>query len=96
MEIKLMYKIHCLNVAQGLSRSANNDTFYETYEEALEQARSYVDAPGCRNNSMVIYKAHVLVRPAQAPVEVLSITHKGDTVPFLGSPWDGVETQPDR
>ncbi|KKL50808.1 hypothetical protein LCGC14_2301770 [marine sediment metagenome] len=84
MQIKLMYKIHCLNVAQGLSRSANNDTFYETYEQALEQARSYVDHDRS-SDSMVIYKAHVLVRPAQAPVEVLTITNKGITVPFLKS-----------
>ncbi len=81
MEIKLMYKIHCLNVAMELARSANNGTFYETYEAALEKAREYVDS-GLGVNSMVIYKAHVLVRPAQAPVEVMSITHKGKTVPF--------------
>jgi len=85
MEIKLMYKIHGLNTAQGMARSANNDTFYETYEQALEQARSYVDrgeSGSFAQDSMVIYKAHVLVRPARAPVEVLSITHKGETVPF--------------
>ena len=88
MEIKLMYKIHCLNVAQGLSRSANNDTFYETYEQALEQARHYVDSK-IGNDSMVIYKAHVLVRPAQAPVEVLSISKDGVTLPF-GAWHDGI------
>lgn len=83
-QIKLMYKIHGLNTAMGLSRSANNDTFYETYAQALEQARHYVDSK-IGNDAMVIYKAHVLVRripPKQAPVEIMSITHEGETIPF--------------
>ncbi len=81
MRIRLMYKIHCLNVAQGLSRSANNDTFYETYDQALEQARGYVECNG-GNDQMVIYKAHVLIRSAQAPVEVLSINRDGEATSF--------------
>ncbi len=78
MKIKLMYKIHCLNAAMGISRSAGNDTFYTTEDAALGAARRYVSY----NSSpvMVIYKAHVLVRRNQPPVEVLSIDHDGETV----------------
>lgn len=92
MQIKLMYKIHCLNVAKGISHSAGNDTFYETYDEALEQARSYVTQHrrgSANQDSMVIYKAHVLVRPHKPPVEVLSISKDGETLPF-GAWHDGI------
>ena len=78
LKIKLMYKIHALNTANGMCRSAGNDTFYETEEEALEMARSYVKR-GSSDVSMVIYKAHVLVRPTQAPIEIMSIEHDGST-----------------
>lgn len=81
LKIKLMYKIHGLNTSQGMSRSAGNDTFYETEEEALEMARSYVARPG-GNDSMVIYKAHVLICPSHPPVEIRAITHSGEVVPM--------------
>ncbi len=79
--IKLMFKIHGLNTAQGMSRSAGNDTFYDTEEQALTAARSYVSLLGCRD-SMVIYKAHVLVRRSHPPIEVLSISHDGEVIPL--------------
>ena len=81
--IKLMYKIHGLRTANGMCRSAGNDTFYETYDEALERARSYVDKRGWYpgQDAMVIYKAHVLVRPSCPPIEILSIGHDGETIP---------------
>ena len=79
MKIKLMYKIHSLVTAQEMSRSAGNDTFYETYDEALEQARSYVTRSES-STMMVIYKAHVLIRAEHPPVEVMSINRHGDCV----------------
>ncbi len=85
MKIKLMYKIHGLSTANGMCRSAGNDTFYETYDEALERARSYVEKGGwykSGQDAMVIYKAHVLIRPSHPPIEVLSIDHAGDTIPM--------------
>ncbi len=81
MQIKLMYKIHGLNTANGLSRSAGNDTFYETEDAALEAARSYVARGSC-SDSMVIYKAHVLVRRSHPPMEVLSVGHNGEVLPL--------------
>lgn len=81
MRIRLMYKIHNARVARGVSRSAGNDTFYETEEEALEAARGYVSQDHCRD-SMVIYKAHVVVQRSHPPVEILSIQHDGEIVPF--------------
>jgi len=84
MKIKLMYKIHGLSTANGMCRSAGNDTFYETLDEALERARSYVDKGGWYGgqDSMVIYKAHVLVRPSHPPVEILQIQRNGEVVPL--------------
>ena len=85
MKIKLMYKIHGLNAANGLSRAAGNNTFYEDLENdegtgALDAARRYVREGS--NDSMVIYRATILVRREQPPIEVLSIAHDGITVPL--------------
>lgn len=82
LRIVQMYKIHCLNVAQGTSQAPGyNNTFYATYEQALEAARAYA---GCStgNNEMVIYKAHVLVRKTHPPIEVMTIEHDGEIVPL--------------
>lgn len=80
MQIKNMYKIHNLNVAQGRSRNAGNNTFYETEEQALSAARSYVERDPYA--AMVIYKATCVVQQAQRPVEILSIEHDGCTIPM--------------
>ncbi len=84
MQIKLMYKIHGMKTANGVCQSAGNDVFYETLDEALERARTYVERGGWYSgqDSMVIYKAHVLVRRSHPPVEVLSIGHGGEVLPF--------------
>jgi len=86
MKIKLMYKIHCIGVSEGICRSAGNDTFYEHLEGeggALEAAETYVRHPRHPNGgSMVIYKAFMLVREEQAPVEVMAIEHDGEVVPL--------------
>ncbi len=86
MRIKLMYKIHGLNTANGMSNSAGNDTFYETEEEALNMARSYVERGGWYkgHDSMVVYKAHVLVRRHEAPVEVLTVESDGEVLDLEG------------
>jgi hypothetical protein len=60
------YKIHCLNTANGKSRSGGNDTFYETYGEAKQAAELYAS----RNSNpaaMVIYRAIELVEPVERP-----------------------------
>ena len=77
LKIKLMYKIHALNTSMGMTRSAGNDTFYETEDEALAAARSYVGrAHGA--DSMCIYKAWVLIRKTDPPIEVLTLEHDGE------------------
>ncbi len=81
LRIKQMYKIHGMRTANGICRSAGNDTFYTTYERALEQARYYVGQAGC-HDSMVIYKAHVLVRKSHPPIEVMTIEYGGHIVPL--------------
>ncbi len=85
-QIRLMYKIHALNTANKLSRSAGNDTFYEDLENAegtgaLDKAREYVNNQ-TMGNTMVIYKAYVLVRKSRPPVEVIGIRHDGTFIPL--------------
>ncbi len=82
MKITRLYKIHCLGVAQGTTQAPGfNDTFYTTYEQALEQARNYA-TKSIKPSPMVIYKAHVLVRASQPPIEVLTIERDGEVVPL--------------
>lgn len=81
MQIKLMYKIHGLRTANGVCRSAGNDKFYETEDEAVEAARGYVAQDNC-DDSMVVYKAHVLIRRSHPPIEVLSISLDGNCEPL--------------
>jgi hypothetical protein len=69
---RFMYKIHCFTVADGMSKSAGNNTFYETYEEAVDAARSYC-ADGYSNDDYVIYKAVARVKATYPPVEVTRI-----------------------
>ncbi len=78
MNIKYMYKIHVINTANGLSRSAGNDTFYETEEEALQRAQDYVGQT-VKNLEMVVYKAEYVVRRVHAPVEIVQLDRKGDS-----------------
>ena len=82
MQIKLMYKIHGLRVAQGKSHSGNTNKFYETEEEAVEAAKNCLQPDGYthRSDSIIIYKAFMLVRPRHLPVEVMSIEHDGEVV----------------
>ncbi len=80
LRIKYMYKIHTLSVAQGRASSMNTPVFYETEEEALREARHYVEERGA--TGIVVYKAHVLVQPNQPPVEILSINRDGEVIPL--------------
>ena len=82
MRIVQMYKIHSLDVAQGIAKAPKfNSTFYETYDEALKQARDYA-TKGSVHAPMVIYKAHVLVRSNQPSIEVLTIERDGEVIPL--------------
>ena len=79
--IRKMYKIHHHSVAYGWGKSAGNDVFYETEEEAIEMASSYCNPPHTATG-MVIYKAYLLIRPSKPPVEVLSIRRSGEVIPL--------------
>lgn len=79
MQIERLFKIHCLNTAQGKSRSGGNDTFYPTYNEARQAAESY--ASRCSNpSSMVIYKAIEVVEPAPQPTISRRISEEGHVI----------------
>ncbi len=82
MQIKLMYKIHGLRVAQGKSHSGNTNKFYETEEEAVTAAKNclQIDGYNRKPDSIIIYKAIILVRPRHRPVEVMAIEHGGEVV----------------
>lgn len=66
----IKYKIHGLDSVQGVIRSANNNVFYDTLEEAIEQAKIYLANPRNDNCSgYVIMKTHTIIKRAQAPIE---------------------------
>jgi hypothetical protein len=78
-----MYKLQCFSVANGMVRSAGNDTFYQTYEEAEAKAKKYCADPSSYDD-YVIYQAVARVRktpPAPPPIEVISL------ITSPKSPW---------
>lgn len=78
MKITKRYKLHGLDTVLGTSHSANNKTFYETYEEALEVAKSYVGRHSAPASGIVIFQAIEVVMPAAAPVVVKKIGYNGE------------------
>lgn len=70
VEVRNKYKIHALTTASGTSRGANNNKFYETYEDALERAEQCVNRDG---NSIVIYKAIQVVEVEHTPIKVRNV-----------------------
>lgn len=70
--IKFGYKIHGLKTANGETRSANTQKFYETEADALDAARGFVQRQH-NVDSIVIYKAVKMVRPTAPPVEVVDL-----------------------
>ncbi len=79
-----MYKIHCFDIANKQARNTANNTFYDTYQEAVDTAVAY-----CQSNSLrqdyVIYQAVVRVRktpPVPIPVEILPIIREDKDDPY--------------
>lgn len=68
MHVKGIWKLHGIDSVTGKSRSANNSTFYDTYEEALAAAKTYCSRANQPCPGIVIYKAHTFVAPAK-PIE---------------------------
>jgi putative cell wall-binding protein len=66
------YKIHATSSVLGDSRSANNEKFYDTYEEALKKATEYA-SKGSNPADMIIMKTHTIVERERAPVKVTKI-----------------------
>ena len=63
MHVKGIWKLHGIDSVTGKSRSANNATFYNSYEEALAAAQSYVGRDNKPCPGIVIFKAYSLVMP---------------------------------
>ena len=74
LQVKRMYKIHCISVADGtFPQPSCNGVFYNTVDEAIIAAKQHV-----RDDvAMVIYKAHILVRRERPPIEVLAVESDG-------------------
>jgi hypothetical protein len=74
--IRYMYKIHSVNTAQGTGRSACNNTFYETEQEAINAAHRCVQGdPAC--DGIVVYKAIRLIQRVSPPISSRVIRHDG-------------------
>ena len=72
--VKNKFKIHAMNTqeeARPGRRHVCNTTFYEDYDEALKNAKSY--ASGASGKPMVIYEAITIVQPKESPVEVIDL-----------------------
>lgn len=60
------FKIHSLDSLTGITRSANNNVFYNTYEDALKQVHSYMrHTPSA---DFVIMKTYAVFQHARAPI----------------------------
>ena len=67
LNVKRRFKIHALTTVDGNNRSADNGTFYETKEEAMIKAKSYVEND---SGPMVVYAAVALLEPVPAPIRI--------------------------
>ena len=65
----IKYKIHSISSVGGLARSANNNVFYDTYEEALEMVESYMRRDKC-SPGFVITKTFAIIQPVAAPIKI--------------------------
>lgn len=81
MHVKGIWKLHGIDSVTGKSRSANNATFYESYDEALAAAKTYCSRGNNPCPGIVIFKAYQLVTPVAAPVVVVDFEdhHVPDT-----------------
>lgn len=68
------FKLHGLPTVEGRSASSQNGVFYETYEEAFDQARKYVSQKGV---PIVIFRAIAVVEAAAPPVTCTPVQEDG-------------------
>lgn len=68
----IKYKIHGIDSVTGESRSANNNVFYDTLEEAVAQCRTYLARPS-NCSGFVIMKTAAVVKPVEAPIKVFHL-----------------------
>lgn len=68
------YKIHRLHTVNGHRRGANNNRFYESYDEAVERSTRYVQENNCGNNEpMVIFQAIKVISRDIPPVKISDV-----------------------
>jgi len=61
------YKIHSLTSVGGVAKSANNNVFYNSYEEAADKCREYLRQPSSCDG-YVIMKTCAVIERASTPV----------------------------
>jgi len=65
------YKIHGYDTVTGLSTSANDNVFYETFEKAHEKCQQYLTTGGYGNGKnatlFVIFKTYAIVQLERVP-----------------------------
>ena len=69
------YKIHAVTSVNGEGRSANNNKFYDTYEDAEAQVQQYL-----RKNEgvgFVIMKTVSIFMPIRAPIATYMVRDSG-------------------
>lgn len=71
------YKIHAVNSVNGVGRSANNNVFYETYEEAEARVQEYLSRGETSHGGFVIMKTIAIFKPIQAPIATYMVRDSG-------------------
>ena len=71
--VRFGFKIHGFHTANGTTRSANTQKFYESEDEATLAAERCMKRPNGDGDGIVIYKAIKLVRRKTPPIEIEEI-----------------------
>jgi hypothetical protein len=70
-DLRKKFKIHGIDSVTGASRSANNNKFYDSYDEAETAARKCVAQDRC--SGIVIFQAIALIEAASPPICVTNL-----------------------
>ena len=73
----IKFKIHGTASVIGSARSANNNVFYDTFEEAHAKCLEYMRKSDAPVDGFVIMTTCAIIRPVHAPVETMLVRDNG-------------------
>lgn len=72
------YKIHAINSVNGVGRSANNNVFYDTFQEAETKVHEYLAKGDCQG--FVIMRTIAIYKQQQAPITTYVVKEAGGSL----------------